>query len=711
MPAEIPLPPLDAALGGLRLALTPERAAEILSEKLVRLGHELAGCRPCYLRYKPGQSCLVLYRLDLRDLDGTQVERLAHARLYAAGRAERIWSRGGIQALAERVDAESPLRPAAFLPPLGAVVQSYPLDVDLPPLARLGSLRLVRYKPARKALLRDDGRLFAKVYADDRGASAFAVGRALHAAGVPVPEPLRYSRRLRLLVHPAAHGVPLASLREGAGYDAAAGEAGAALRRLHATALPGLPQHGWREELSAAARAVGVAYPKLGRSAARLADRLSALLEARNAPAVAAHGDFYDDQLLVSPDGVIVLDLDRAARADAALDLGTFLAHLSLRGENGPAREAFLSGYGHAPDDRAVALGEAGALLKLAAAPFRALAPDWPEQVERRLVLVERRLREATPGTSVSRDEALPQLEELLDRDTASRVLADVYKEPVQVLDAVVVRHRPGRRSTLRYDLSIAGRAERVYAKTYASDRAPRVLAGITAIASTGACGPWVVLPEPLGCVPRLRLVVQREVAGVPATPRLLAGDQDLTRRIARALHALHSAAIELEREHGLEDELGILSARLVELPRTILPEARDCFEALARAAGALDWRLHPVHRDLYHEQILVDGERLALLDFDDAALSEPAVDVANFLAHLRLLAQEEPGSAASLDAVRAAFESEYAALEPQLDIQLLRLLEAGTLLRLACIHLPRRGQSFALRLVRSSRAILAEAA
>jgi aminoglycoside phosphotransferase (APT) family kinase protein len=710
MPEEIPLPPLDASLGGLRLALTPARAVEILAEKLVRPEYELAGCSPCYLRYKRGQSCLILYRLDLRDREGAPLERLAHARLYAAGRAEQIWSRGRIQALAGRVDTEAPLRPATYLRPLGAVVQSYPLDISLPPLARLGSLRLVRYKPGRKALIRD-GRLYAKVYADDRGARAFAAGRALHSAGIPVLEPLRYSQRLRMLVHAEAQGIPLTSLRGRAGYDQAAGEAGVALRRLHATTLSGLPKHSWHEELSAAARAVGVAYPKLGRSAARLADRLSALLEARDVTEVAAHGDFYDDQLLVSPDGVIVLDLDRAARADAELDLGTFLAHLSLRGEDARAREAFLSGYERALDRRAVVLGEASALLKLAAAPFRALAPDWPEQVERRLVLAERRLAEATPKTHVRRDEALPQLEELVDACAAGAALGEAYGQPVRVLDAVVIRHRPGRRCTLRYDLSVAGRAERVYAKVYASERAPQVLAAMTAIASASACGPGVALPEPLGCVPRLHLVVQREVPGTPATPRLLAGDQELARRIARALHALHSSAVELERRHGLEDELGILSERLLELPRGILQRAQGCFEAAACAASGLDWRLRPVHRDLYHEQVLVDGERLALLDFDDAALSEPAVDVANFLAHLRLLAQEEPRSTWSLDAIRAAFEAGYAALDPTLDVRLLRLLEATTLLRLACIHLPRRGPSFAQRLISSSDTILTETA
>ena len=43
------------------------------------------------------------------------------------------------------------------------------------------------------------------------------------------------------------------------------------------------------------------------------------------------------------------------------------------------------------------------------------------------------------------------------------------------------------------------------------------------------------------------------------------------------------------------------------------------------------------VHRDLYEEQVLL-GERVGLIDLDDAALGPPELDVGNLLAHLDLL-------------------------------------------------------------------------
>jgi Ser/Thr protein kinase RdoA (MazF antagonist) len=93
---------------------------------------------------------------------------------------------------------------------------------------------------------------------------------------------------------------------------------------------------------------------------------------------------------------------------------------------------------------------------------------------------------------------------------------------------------------------------------------------------------------------------------------------------------------------------------------------------------------------------VLVDGERLVLIDFDDAAMGEPALDVANFLAHLRLLALERRPAAVTVEAVAAAFHSRYAELDPSLDDGLVALLRGTALLRLAAIHQPRGGDALA---------------
>jgi aminoglycoside phosphotransferase (APT) family kinase protein len=229
-------------------------------------------------------------------------------------------------------------------------------------------------------------------------------------------------------------------------------------------------------------------------------------------------------------------------------------------------------------------------------------------------------------------------------------------------------------------------RAERLFAKTFASERGPRVYKTVSAIAAARACGDAAV-PEPIAYVRSLKLLLQRAVAGVPVREALLAGDRELAVAIAEALAALHRSGVELDRRHGLEEELAVLRSRVARLSRD-RPRARRCLARIQAAAlTAPEWRERPVHRDFYHDQLLVEDGRLAVLDFDDATMSEPAVDVANFLAHLRLLAIEEPARADAVHAAARAFRARCHELDAGLDPSLVLLLESATLVRLACIH------------------------
>jgi hypothetical protein len=89
------------------------------------------------------------------------------------------------------------------------------------------------------------------------------------------------------------------------------------------------------------------------------------------------------------------------------------------------------------------------------------------------------------------------------------------------------------------------------------------------------------------------------------------------------------------------------------------------------------------VHRDLYEEQVLV-GERIGLIDVDDAALGPPELDLGNLAAHLELL---ERRIDADLSDPAAAILAGYRSTGPALDHVLLERCRTLSLLRLACIH------------------------
>ena len=179
-----------------------------------------------------------------------------------------------------------------------------------------------------------------------------------------------------------------------------------------------------------------------------------------------------------------------------------------------------------------------------------------------------------------------------------------------------------------------------------------------------------------------------------------------------------------------MDDELGVLDNAVAALARRtpgLATEAAALAEAVRQSVAGRPWRMSFLHRDFYADQVLAlgaSGQTVGLIDFDDAKLGEPAVDVANFAAHLVVDALRdaergahvalasgtvppEPGALVS----RAAFLDEYIRLDPALDHVAVAALEAGTLLRLASIHGARSGHGLEARLVDASRQALDQVA
>lgn len=642
---------------------------------------------------------------------------------------------------------------------LDALLQFYPLDRDLPALVRaaepgkaarllgatldhgahrlaLRSVDLVRYRPGRKALLRyqpvDRARdaIYLKVYADDRAARVRALGLRLLGAGVTVPRPLRLVDQIDGCAQVEVHGTRLAEL-DGTALMARLPDVGEALARLHAVRidpadrLPSAPVSE-ASRVAVAARTIAQLCPELTAGVGRLAARLLPALEEAGTAGTLIHGDFYDDQVLVGRDGAVLLDLDEARRGDPHVDLGNALAHLAARGADRQAAEvqaaALLDGYGRGGriDRRRLPLYAASAALQMAVGPFRRLEPDWPAGVERLVTLAGERLaawdggqqgrpeattpvaapRRAASGGAPARtlhDPALPTLARLCDPEGLAPAFSRAMKGPVHVSAVTVVRHKPGRRCTLRYDLQQGDQARRsrsrLYGKTYASDRGPAVHAALVALAG-GAMPPGSpTVPRPVAWLPDLRLHLLSSVPGTPVEPFLRAGDCATAERLADAVCNLHASRSAIARSHDLTAELAPLTERVEQLraasPRLRSAATRCLAAVLEGARRPWPWRYRPIHRDLYHDQILIGPHGVSFVDLDDAALGEPAVDVANVVAHLRLLAIQS-GAERPLSDVGRAFRARCLAIDPGLDPELVRLLEGATLLRLAAIHLPR---------------------
>lgn len=121
-------------------------------------------------------------------------------------------------------------------------------------------------------------------------------------------------------------------------------------------------------------------------------------------PVSTAHNDFYDDQLLMLPDGrVVLVDFEEAGAGDPMLDVGNFLSHLRWSAATGTAkrfaakteyhrmfREAALSRFGWDPHE--LALREAICLFRTCVFPVIRPKDDWLQKLDTGLSLVNETL-------------------------------------------------------------------------------------------------------------------------------------------------------------------------------------------------------------------------------------------------------------------------------------------------------------------------------
>jgi aminoglycoside phosphotransferase (APT) family kinase protein len=250
-------------------------------------------------------------------------------------------------------------------------------------------------------------------------------------------------------------------------------------------------------------------------------------------------------------------------------------------------------------------------------------------------------------------------------------VLETIVGAPLELEE---LKYKPGRRRTLR----ARGPRSSAIVKLYGSPRASVVARRAEALA---AGPPEPVTPAVLHVDSKQRFVVLSDVPGPPLREALLDGDLATCSRIGAALAAWHAAwegaVPDAVQPHTIARELEILRTRA---EAAAPPVAREVFGALARLSD--DWACSTVvHRDLYEEQVLA-GERVGLIDVDDAALGPPELDLGNLLAHVELL---ERRTQSDLGAPRDAVLRGYG--ENSLDESLLDRCRRLSRLRLACIH------------------------
>lgn len=657
-PANRALVERDGMLPGLALLLDPPALLERLRRRWPEL--VLSRLELTYLRYKPQTSCLAGYWLEV---NGTGC--------WLTFTARRPDSLDKLEKALLKTGVPGRFGPGReLLAELAMTMAWFPNDRSLkrlwraaepqaqgPLLARLGlpgeaRIAMLRYRPERRFVGRVDLRggavAVVKLHAPDAYARALGNAAVFTSRGpLVVPRLIGASPRHHAVASEWLEGKP-------ANPDPlSAGRIGAALAALHRQDAPQLSPLTAGDQQAGAraiAEAFGALLPDLADRALALAQRIAPLLD-RGSQAVPLHGDCHLEQILDLGTKIALVDFDEAARGPAAWDLGNLLAHLQVGGtaaaDLGAFRAALLDGYrcaGGIVGASDLAAQTALALLRLAMRPFREQDRDWPAASAAILDLAETELsRLAAP---LPTDPDLPQLSAALDPLHAGACFTAAGLAGT-VASAKPVRHKPGRRCLIAYDLvDRSGRAFAAFGKLRAKGADSRVFALQQELWNDGfGPGGWAAarVAEPLALVPALGMWLQAEVRGRPFSPQAFPPDL-----VAKAIGALHMSRIRPLKRHLLADELAILDARLTALAAR-RPDWAGRLEALSRAAERLAAQaapvaLRPVHRDFYHDHLLRDGSDVYLIDLDLLCLGDPAVDVGNFNAHLTERALREHG-------------------------------------------------------------------
>ncbi len=302
-------------------------------------------------------------------------------------------------------------------------------------------------------------------------------------------------------------------------------------------------------------------------------------------------------------------------------------------------------------------------------------------------------------------EKELPGLAQLTDADQSRVLIERVLREngrlaPDHTITACMPRilsYKPGSRCTIRYELEYAASSnpsirppELVIGKVYRKgSKAQNAYEGmLTLWHSPLADGTVVTIAEPIACLPDLKLMLQATIPGELSLEDLLKtvigrpNEEDLEKlyhymkKTAFGLAAFHRSGasygehVELgERFADLHELIHRLTVLLPEFEGAILPllQRLEDLAVLYPAEPTV-----PTHGTFNPEQVLIDGERIGFIDFDDYCMAEPALDVGLFRSAIKDTGMNAPFSSSTpsraerlarltlLDEIGDIFLSEY---------------------------------------------------
>lgn len=297
-------------------------------------------------------------------------------------------------------------------------------------------------------------------------------------------------------------------------------------------------------------------------------------------------------------------------------------------------------------------------------------------------------------------DERIEGLKLVHQPAVAASILADATGNDVTRLrhvEAQLLGHRLGKRCIARFRYQVrdpetgVDQAQSLIVKLYKmhTDRGRYVFEAMHQLRASGfhSDSPFRI-PQPIAYLDQWRALLMEDVTGVALSdlsePEQLQGVASAGRCLAK-LHRTRPKVID---RYSVDDETNLLDGwvSLVSAVHTELMSPAQ--QALQRVSMELDRcrQFEPalVHRDFYEKQVLMDGVDTILVDFDTLCVSDPALDVGNFLAHLELNRLQR---IIEVDGADLAFLEGYGSRQSMDFHARVATYTRAALLRLACLY------------------------
>jgi aminoglycoside phosphotransferase (APT) family kinase protein len=276
-------------------------------------------------------------------------------------------------------------------------------------------------------------------------------------------------------------------------------------------------------------------------------------------------------------------------------------------------------------------------------------------------------------------DEELAGLGMALDPDAMTPLLARclaAYRpgEEIRVCEVEILRYKRAKRCTLRYRLLSETGPGSIIGKIYGdAEKAERIAAAMAELARQGFgrdAIDGIKTPQPYGYVGELQMVLMEDVPGVPMSDRL--GSPEVAEHLkmaARTLVKLHRCPVAVPMTYDVEDRISHLERGVAKVVQ-VCPDLAELFESSLSRLGALARELDCpapalVHGSLYPGEFFLGDGDVTIVDFDTICHGDPAVDVGNFLGHLKRKALQlgwtEEEARCYAETFLAAYEAECA--------------------------------------------------